>query len=155
MCKIHRISLGDRISPDVGNRSIMAALDEGSVGCARTTRPHWYAYALVNDAQTMQVVFTHPCLLLFVFLSVFLFRLLFSFYLTFSSSFSFLQLNTVNYGLHLGIIQTLCLHFSRSTSLRKTLTVNHYLRIEIFSMPGATGTTTSRMTLNHHHTTTQ
>ena len=66
------------------------------------------------------------------FLSVFRFRLLLSFYLTFSSSFSFLQLNTINCGLHLRIMQTLCLHFSRPTPLRKTLAVNHYLRIEYF-----------------------
>ena len=32
-----------------------AALD---VGCARTTWPHWYAYALVNDRQVMKIVFT-------------------------------------------------------------------------------------------------
>lgn len=33
----------------------MAALD---AGCARTTRTHWYAYALVNDLQAMKIVFT-------------------------------------------------------------------------------------------------
>ena len=48
------------------------------------------------------------------------------------SSLSFLQLNTINHDLHLRIIQTLCLHLSRSTPLRKTLTVNHCLHIEYF-----------------------
>ena len=51
----------------------------------------WYAYALVNDAQAMKIV-------LFVFFLFFLSRL-FS-----SSSLSFLQLNTINYDLHLHII---------------------------------------------------
>ena len=102
------------MSPDLGNRSNMAALDAGCVGCARTKKPHWYAYALVNYAQAMQIVFT-PLSVSLRSLSVFLFRLLFSFYLTSSSSFSFLKLNTINYGLHLGIIQILCLHFSRLT----------------------------------------
>ena len=46
--------------------------------------------------------------------------------------FPFLQLNTNNSDLSLRIIQTLCLHLSRSTPLRKTLTINHYLRIEYF-----------------------
>src|ERR1700761_7281171 len=77
-------------------------------------------------------LFLHPCSVSPCFLLVFLFRL-FSPYLTSSSSLSFLQLNTINYGLHLGIIQTLCLPFSRFTPLRKTLTVNHYLRIEYFN----------------------
>ena len=50
--------------------------------------------------------------------------------------FLFLQLNTIN-DLHLRSIQTLCLHLSYSTPLRKTLTVNHYLRIEYFQhIPG-------------------
>jgi len=43
---------------------------------------------------------------------------------TSSSSLSFLQRITINSDLHLRIIQTLCLHLSRSTPLRKTLTVN-------------------------------
>ena len=43
-----------------------AALD---AGCARTTRPHWYAYALVNDAQAMKLVFT-PLSVSLCFLSV-------------------------------------------------------------------------------------
>ena len=42
----------------IRNRSIMAALDAECAGCARTTRPHWYAYALVNDTQAMQIVST-------------------------------------------------------------------------------------------------
>ena len=112
----------------------MAVLDAGCAGCARTTRPQWYAYALVNDAQATQVV----CTLLSVSLCFpsalslsppFLFPLHFQ-------VFSFLQLNTINYDLHLRIIQTLCLHLSHSTPLRKTLTVNHYLRIEYFQRSG-------------------
>ena len=42
------------------------------------------------------------------------------------------QLITINHGLHLRLIQTLCLHLSRFTPLRKTLTVDHYLCIEYF-----------------------
>ena len=130
MFKIHRNSLGARISPDVGNRSTMAALDAGCVGCASTARPYWYVYALVNAGKAIQI-FT-PMFVSLCFLSVFRFRLLLSFYLTFSSSFSFLQHNTINYGLHLRMMQTFCLHFSRPTPLRKTLTVSHYLRNEYF-----------------------
>jgi len=39
----------------VGNRSVMAALD---VGCARTTMPHGYTYALVKGHASYQNVFT-------------------------------------------------------------------------------------------------
>ena len=46
-----------RSSANVGNRSVMAALD---AGCARATRPRWWAYALVNDAKAMKIVFTLP-----------------------------------------------------------------------------------------------
>ena len=92
-----------------------------------------YAYALVNDAQAMKIVFT-PLSVSLCFLSV----------LSLSSSFllpllfflkSFLQLNTIGDGFRLRLIQILCLHFSRSTPLRKTLTINHYLRIEYFQQP--------------------
>ena len=58
----------------VGNCSAMAALD---AGCTRTARPHWYAYALVNDAQAMKTFFT-PLSVSLRFLSV----------LSLSSSFS-------------------------------------------------------------------
>ena len=51
-----------------------------------------------------------------------------------SSSLSFHQLITINYDLHLRIIQTSCLRLSRSTPLRKNLTVNHYPRIEYFNI---------------------
>jgi len=94
-----------------------------------------YAYALVNDAQAMKIVFT-PLSVSLCFLSV----------LSLSSSFllpllfflkSFLQLNTIGDDFHLRLIQILCLHFSRSTPLRKTLTINHYLRIEYFQQPRA------------------
>jgi len=94
-----------------------------------------YAYALVNDAQAIQIVFT-PLSVALCFLSV----------LSLSSSFllpllfflkSFLQLNTIGNDFHLCLIQILCLHFSRSTPLRKTLTINHYLRIEYFQQPRA------------------
>ena len=71
-----------------------------------------------------------PCFFLLVSLLFVLSRLLFSLSFTSSSSLSFLQLNTLNYD-HC-IIQTLSLHFNRSTPLRKTLTVNHYLHIEYF-----------------------
>ena len=45
--------------------------------------------------------------------------------------FSFVQLNTIN-DLNLHSIQTFCRHPSHSTQLRKSQTVNHYLRIEYF-----------------------
>ena len=113
---------------DVGNRSLMAALD---AGCARPRRPHWYAYALVNDAQAMKIVFTLLSVSL-CFLPVPSHSSFLSHHFTSSSSLSFLQLNTINYGLYLCTIHTLYLHLSRSTPLRKTLTVNHYLPIEYF-----------------------
>ena len=50
----------------VGNRRFMDVLD---AGCARTARPHWYAYALANDAQAMKIVFT-PLSVSLCFLSV-------------------------------------------------------------------------------------
>ena len=81
-------------------------------------------------------LFSHPWLFLFVSFLLFLSRLLFSFCFTSSSSLYFLQLNTINYDLHLCIIQKLYLHLSRSTLLRKTLTVNYYLGIEYFQHPG-------------------
>ena len=40
---------------NVGNCSVMAALD---AGCARTSRPHWYAYALVKGRLGYENVFT-------------------------------------------------------------------------------------------------
>ena len=49
-----------------------------------------------------------------------------------SSNLSFHQPFTFNYGLHLHLIKTFCLHLSRSTPLRKTFTIDHYLRIEYF-----------------------
>ena len=79
----------------------------------------------------MKIVFTLLSVSLCFSLSPVL-SLLFSFHFTSSSSLSFLQLNTINYDLHLRIIQTLRLHLSRATPLRKTLTVNHYLRIKYF-----------------------
>jgi len=39
----------------VGNHSVMTALD---AGCARSTRPHWYAYALAKGRASYQKVFT-------------------------------------------------------------------------------------------------
>ena len=116
----------------VRNRGFMVARDAGCArcaGCAHTTRPYWHAYALVNGVQAVKIVFT-PCLFLFVFPSVL--SLPFSFHLTSSSSLSFLQLNTINYDPHPRKIQKLCLYLSRSTPLRKALTVNRYLRIEYF-----------------------
>ena len=110
----------------VGNRIVMTALD---AGCARTTRPHWYAYALVKGRASYETVFTPSASLSFLALSLFL--LLPSTSLL-SLSHSFHQLNTINYHPHPRIIQTLYIHLSRSTPLRKTLTVNHYLRIEYF-----------------------
>ena len=38
-------------------------------GCANTTRPHWYADALVNDPQAMKIAFT-PLSVSLCFLSV-------------------------------------------------------------------------------------
>ena len=81
--------------------------------------------------QAMNIVFT-PLSVSFRFLSGHSLSSSFLFPLHFSSSLSILQLNTINYDLHLRIIQTLCLHLSNSTPLNKTLTANHYLRIEYF-----------------------
>jgi len=44
----HMVSLAWLVSLCVGNLSVMAALDAGCAGCARTTRPHWYTYALMK-----------------------------------------------------------------------------------------------------------
>ena len=73
---------------DVGNHSLMAALD---AGCVRTTRPHWYAYALVNDAQAMKIVFTPPLAVSLCLLPVLSFSSSFSHHFTSSSSLFFLQ----------------------------------------------------------------
>ena len=95
---------------------------------------HLSTFHITSHAQAMNIVFTplsvSLCFLSALFLSSFLFPLF-----TSSSSLSFLRLNIINYDLHLRIIQTLCLHFSRSTPLRKILTVNHFLRIEYFQQP--------------------
>ena len=115
-----------------GNCRFMAALDAGCAGCAPTTRPHFYAYTLVNDAQAMKIV-SAPLSVSLCILSVLFLSSSFSF--TSSSSLSFLQFNIINHDLHLSLIQTLCLHLSYSTPLRKTLTVNHYLPIEYFRHP--------------------
>ena len=77
-------------------------------------------------------MFSHPCLFPFIASLSFPPRILFSFHFTSSSRLSFPQLNTINYDPHLRIIRTFCLRLSRSTPLRKTLTVNHYLLIEYF-----------------------
>ena len=73
-------------------------------------------------------MFSHPCLSFPLVLSL----SLSFFHFTSSSSLSFHQLITINYDLHLYIVQTLCFHLSRSTPLRTTLTVNHYLLTEYF-----------------------
>jgi len=106
----------------------MAALD---TGCAHTTRPHWYTYALVKGRASYGNVFT-PLSFSLPFLPVPSLSSSFFFHFTSSSCLSFLQLNRNNYDLHLRITQTFCLHLSRSSPLLKTLTVNHYLRIEYF-----------------------
>ena len=63
-------------------------------------------FALVNDVQAAQIVFT-----LLSFFPSSLFSLIFFFsHFTSSSNLSFLQHNTINHGLHLRIIQKLCLH---------------------------------------------
>ena len=41
----------------VGNRGVMAALD---TRCARTTRPHWYVYALAKRCASYKIL-SHPC----------------------------------------------------------------------------------------------
>ena len=106
--------------------NVMAAFD---VGCSRTSRPHWYAYALVKGSASYGKVFTPP----FFFPSCPL-SLLSSFALL-SSSLPFHQPITTNHDLHPHLIQTLYLRVGHSTPLRKTLTVNHYLRIEYFQHP--------------------
>ena len=73
---------------------------------------------------------SHPCLFLFVSFLLLLSHLPLSFHFYFFLK-SFLQLNTIN-DLHLHLTRTLCLHLSYSIPLRRTLTVNHYLRIEYF-----------------------
>ena len=112
----------------VGNRRFMAALD---AGCARTTMPHWYAYALVNNAQAMNIAFT-PLSVSICFLSVLSLSSPFLFPLHFFLKFFLPSTNIINYDLHLRRIQTFCFHLSCSTPLRKTRTVNHYLRIKYF-----------------------
>ena len=79
---------------------------------------------------------SHPCLFsLFPFCFLSLVVSLSSFFsllaLLLPQVFPFVQLNTIN-DLNLHSIQTLCLHLSYSTPLRRTQTVNDYLRIEYF-----------------------
>ena len=50
----------------------------------------------------------------------------------FPQVFPFDQLITIKHDLFLRLIQTLCPRLSRSTLLRETLTVDHYLRIDYF-----------------------
>ena len=113
----------------VGNHKFMAALNARCAGCAHTTRPHLYAYVLVNDAQAMKM-FSRPRLFLspscYFSLVIFL-STLYSLLTSFLSS-----TQHINDDLHPRIIQILCLHISHSTPLLKTLTVNHYLCIKYF-----------------------
>ena len=88
-----------------------------------------------KDAQAEKTL-SHPCLFsLFPFCFLSLVVSLSSFFsllaLLLPQVFPFVQLNTIN-DLNLHSIQTLCLHLSYSTPLRKTQTVNDYLRIEYF-----------------------
>lgn len=48
----------------------------------------------------------------------------------------FYQLIAINHDLYLRLTRTLSLHLNRSTPLRKTLIVNHYLRLDYFQHVG-------------------
>ena len=54
-----------------------------------------------------------------------------------SRVFYFYRLITINHNLHLRSTQTLCLHLSRSTLMRKTLTIDNYLGIQYFQQSAA------------------
>jgi len=121
-CTYHHIEV---ILPtsSVGNHSVWPHLMRDVPALqGRTGTPTHYS----KDAQAMKSFH------ILVFLSFLSFLSLLSSLTQLSSSLSFHQLFTKNHGLHLHLIQTLCLHLSRSTPLRKVLTVNHYLRIEYF-----------------------
>ena len=81
-----------------------------------------YAYALVNGQVGYEKAFTPLS-----FFPYYPFSLFFFLPLHFFPH----QLITISHS-HLRLIQTLCLHLSRFTPLRKTLTVDHYLCIEYF-----------------------
>ena len=95
----------------VGNQC-MAALD---AGCARASRRAGMRMNWSKDMQAMKKV-SHPCLSFLPVLP------LSSSSTLLSSSPSFHQLITINHGIHLRLIQTLCLYLRRSTQLGKTLT---------------------------------
>ena len=135
------VSLVTAKANSVGNRMFMATLDAGcpSARCARTRRPQLSTYALgYGHASLENAVTPLSFSLCFLFVSS-----ISSSFLSLSTPlppqvFPFLQLNTIN-DLHLRSIQTFCLHLSYSTPLRKTLTVNHYLRIKYFHQIGWKG----------------
>ena len=56
---------------------------------------------------------------------------------TYLKSFLSSRLITINHDFHLRLIQTLFLHLSRSTLLSKTLTIDHYPRIDYFQQSAA------------------
>ena len=122
----HGASLGTVFQCPVGNQC------NGSVWCGMF--PHFKA-ALVpvctsQRERKLWKGFHTP-----VFLSFLSSLSLLSSFALLSSSLPFHQPITTNHDLHPHLIQTLYLRVGHSTPLRKTLTVNHYLRIEYFQHP--------------------
>ena len=103
----------------------MAALDEGCAAL-RGTSGTWMRHR--RDAQSMK------CFLLLVFPLLSFPRLIPHFLLS-----TFLP-NTQHH-----LIQTLCLHMSRSPPLHRTLIADHYLRIDYFVNPAHRGPCNSRI----------
>ena len=125
------------LSQCVGNGRFMAALD---AGCASAGVPMRDVPALVGRTGYVHTrertrklrkrCHTPACFSLFPFYFLSLVFLSLP-TLLFLQVFPFLQLNTINSGLSLRIIQKHCVSTS-AVRLRKTLTVNHYLHIEYF-----------------------
>ena len=129
----HDQSLNQDLAFFVGNRRFAAALD---AGCGM--RPHCKA-ALVRIRTSQWRVSPEHCFYTPVCFSLFPFCSFSPVFFPLSTSLLSQVLLSFNSALSImicffRIIQTLCLHFSRPTPLRKTLTINHYLRIEYFNI---------------------
>ena len=113
----------------VGNSSLMPAL---TVGDARTPWPRGMRMHRRWDAQAMRS-FHAP-----LFFPTWLFSLhSFLPFHNFPQVFPFHWLIAISHDPHPLLIQTLCLHLSSSTPLRKTLTVDHYFHVEYFRRRGS------------------